>query len=467
MFSRIEFILNDKLVSDDINPALPLLDYIRKDKHLHGTKEVCKEGDCGACTVLVGILQESEIKYKTVTSCIYPVGNVHGCHVVTIEGLNSKELIPQQNAFVDEGASQCGFCTPGFIVSLTGYLMNSEYYNFEDAVNAVGGNICRCTGYKSIERAIERTLRAIDHGTKSKLDALIEGKVIPEYFAEIPEMLTNIEGALPAPVSAAARIIGGGSDLFVQKPGEMLETDVAFSNRLDLNIIEEKDGNLYLGGAVTFEEFLSSEIIRQCFPRLPEQLKLVASLPIRNMATLAGNLANASPIGDLTIILLALGAELILYNNSIRRIVRLENFYLGYKTLDLHDDEVIEFIKFPIPPENAKLNFEKVSKRQYLDIASVNTAFYVEEQNGTISKARLSAGGIAPIPKLIDSAELLSGGKIEAERLDGLLESIDSEISPISDIRGSAEYKSLLLKHLIKAHFLELFPEQIEEGELV
>ncbi|MCO6473029.1 MAG: hypothetical protein J5I57_04795, partial [Melioribacteraceae bacterium] len=167
MEKRLTFILNSTVINEEINPSLPLLDFIRKEKHLTGTKEVCKEGDCGACTVLLGELVDGKVKYKTVTSCIYPVGNCQGKHIVTIEGLNKSELLLQQKMFADEYASQCGFCTPGFIMSFSAYLLSNSKYSHDGAINAIAGNICRCTGYHSIIRAIDKVIAELKDANES------------------------------------------------------------------------------------------------------------------------------------------------------------------------------------------------------------------------------------------------------------------------------------------------------------
>ena len=197
-------------------------------------------------------------------------------------------------------------------------------------------------------------------------------------------------------------------------------------------------------------------------------MNLVASLPIRNSATIAGNIVNASPIADLTIILLALDSTLVLTDGSNERMVKLSKFYKGYKSLDKSESELIKEVHFPVPFSGSKFNFEKVSKRTYLDISSVNTAISLIVENGTIVSAKISAGGVAPIPLFLSKAsEYLKGKPLSIEELGSTLEIVQSEISPISDVRGSKEYKRLLLNQLIKAHFISLFPQEINIGELV
>ncbi len=467
MKKEISFILNDSIISAEVDPALPLLDFIRKEKHLHGAKLVCKEGDCGACSVIIGEITDSEVCYKTVTSCIYPIGNVDGCHIVTIEGLNGTELLPQQKVFVDEGASQCGFCTPGFIISLTCYLLNNDIYNYTDAVNSIGGNICRCTGYESIKRAVRKLLDDLADKSTSNISLLIANNYIPEFFEGIYEKLGEIRTTVPKNGQYFDIPVAGGSDLFVQKPDDLLGKNVLFVNAGALDYIEEDGQLIRLGAAVTFEKFKNSEIIKDYFPGLAKQLNLVASLPIRNMATIGGNLVNASPIGDYSIILLALQAKLIIKADKLRE-VSISDFYLGYKQLDLQPGEIIEEIYFEKPKGDFYFNFEKVSKRTHLDIASVNSACSLVLDGDKIISCHISAGGVAPVPKYLKrTSESLTEKELTPQIILDALKIVREEISPISDVRGGEEYKRLLLNQLIKAHFLEVMPELIMSEELI
>lgn len=466
---NLSFILNDVEINTKVNPSFPLLDYIRKEKHLTGTKEVCKEGDCGACAVLFGEVIDDKLKYKTITSCIYPIGNCNGKHIVTIEGINKQELLLHQKAFVDENASQCGFCTPGFIMSFTCYLLNNGNYNLDDAINSIAGNICRCTGYHSIERAMDTVIKELQTKNElDKIDYLIQQNIIPEYFKEIKKRLTNLSIPKETIPDKSAIFIGGGSDLFVQKPDDLLEEEVYLITERKLNYIRESNSIIKIGSGTTFEEIKQSEILNKYFPSIKKDSDLIASLPVRNAATVGGNLSNASPIGDITIILLSLNANLTLSDGEQERNLPLSEFYLDYKKLNKQKIEFIKEVSFHIPQKKFYFSFEKVSKRTYLDIASVNSAILIEVDNDKIISASISAGGVAPIPKLlVQTNDYLKGKKINIDTIDEALQISQSEISPISDVRGSAEYKSLLLNQLIKAHFVKLFPQKIFENELV
>jgi xanthine dehydrogenase small subunit len=466
--SLIRFLLNDKEIMTNQPPGMVLLDFIRYHEHLTGTKIGCREGDCGACTILVGDLQNGSLKYESVTSCLMPLGNAQGKHIVTIEGINfQNELNPVQKAMADEGATQCGFCTPGFVMSLAGFCLSDKEASHQNAIAAVDGNICRCTGYKSIERACGHVAKLL-HERNHEAPALFaaQKKILPGYFGEIKSRLEGIKKSggnnVPAPDNISpAYFIGGGTDLYVQKHDEMREAASAFLFDLpDLKEILIKGNQCLIGPSATVSDLLNSPVINKAFPDFPRYAKLVSSTPIRNMATLAGNFVNASPIGDFTIFFLAINAFIELSDGKQKRVMALRDFYKGYKQLDKQPDEIISKIWFELPDKNTYFNFEKVSKRTHLDIASVNSAISLTVKNNKIENAGLSAGGVAPVPLFLKkTSEFMKGKSISGNLIEEIIESAQSEISPISDARGSKEYKRLLLGQLIQAHFSILFPE--------
>lgn len=461
MHNDVAFILNNSLIQNISNPAIVLLDFLRKDKRLTGTKEVCKEGDCGACAVLVGELMGSDVCYKVINSCLYPLAKLNGKHIVTIEGLNQNSLNPIQLALHVEGASQCGFCTPGFVISLTGFLLNNENIVKEEIINSIAGNICRCTGYHSIIRAVDRLIENYKHFDLKKL---ISEEIVPEFFEEIPSRLQSIENLNITKDEFKDKVlISGGTDLFVQKPDKILKSEIEIIEKLSPKKVEINNDFLELSGSITVEELKSFLETDSTDLNLKNLFNLFASLPIRNSATIAGNLVNASPIGDITISLIPLDTELILRSSrEEERKIDLKKFFLDYKKLDKRSDEIIDKIIIKIPPNNAQFNFEKVSKRRYLDIASVNSSIYLETESEVIKNSALAAGGVAPVPLYLqNSSDFLKGKSISNYLVHQLIELVLSEISPISDIRGSVEYKKLLLSQLIKAHFLELYPNII------
>jgi len=458
----IEFILNNKSIKTEKSSGSLLLDFVRYDKSLIGTKIGCREGDCGACTVLIGDLKNGQMDYKQVTSCLTPIGNVQGKHVVTIEGLNMEELTPVQQFMVDENGSQCGFCTSGFVVSLTQFCLANSTPSYTDAIAAIDGNICRCTGYKPIERAAKHLTDSLNGKDKNEtVQWLVNEKFIPSYFTDIPTQINKLNHVNKTDQNGM--LVGGGTDLYVQQMDELIDHDVNLINELpELIFTKVENGICSLGAGNTATDVLESDALQDMFPNLSDHIKLVASSPIRNIATMGGNFVNASPIGDFTAFFLALNAKITLTENGQDRIIRLKDFYQGYKALDKTPGEIISSISFKVPNENSHFNFEKVSKRIHLDIASVNTAIQLSVVDNEISMVHLSAGGVGPTPKyLSETRAFLNGKKLSPQNIKSANDVLQGEIIPISDVRGSADYKRLLLRQLFYAHFIKLFPNQI------
>lgn len=468
----ITFILNNELISVKINPAETVLDFLRYKKKLTGTKEGCREGDCGACTVIIGTLQKNKVIYKTVNSCLLPLADLQGKHLVSIEGLNVDGLNYIQEQMIDEGGTQCGFCTPGFIISLTNYFMNYTVYSVEEAAASLDGNICRCTGYAGIIRAAVNTVNLFNSIKTPKtgpIPSLVDRKILPGYFLEIPKKLRAIQKEIKAgKPSSSSGVVAGGTDLYVQHWEDLLDKESNFiSENPDLKFIFRKKNRIYIGSAVTVSEICSSKEINKYYPQLENFLRYFGSMPIRNRATVAGNIVNASPIADLVNIFIALNAEIHLVSKSRKRSIPIKNFYVAYKTLNKKPDETVKEISLPVPTKNLLFNYEKVSRRTYLDIASVNSSVALKYEKGRIKDVSISAGGVAPVPLFLKSTSAyLKGKEVNDSVLIEAVKTACSEISPISDARGSKEYKTLLLGQLIKAHFIKLFPDLINDEAL-
>jgi xanthine dehydrogenase small subunit len=465
----IRFILNDKEVSTDLPPGMLLLDYVRYHKNLKGTKIGCREGDCGACTVLVGELINDEVRYRSFTSCLTPLGNIHGKHVVTIEGINMNGLNPVQQVMCDNSATQCGFCTPGFVMSFAGFCLSDKEATQQNAIASVDGNICRCTGYKSIERAASQlTELLMNRRDEAAIDFVTTNNILPNYFATIKQRLKSLSLQLNGDLQAAkgnAHVVGGGTDLYVQKHDEMKHAHINFvSDKKELKVWQEHN-SCYISPSATVTDLYESKVFNEYFPKFKEHVKLVSSTPIRNMATIAGNFINASPIGDFTIFFLALNATVVLSDGTTTRELPLRKLYKGYKTLDKKPEEFIERIYFELPAASALINFEKVSKRTHLDIASVNSAISIIVNADVITDVSIAAGGVGPIPTFLEkTSSYLTGKLLSEELITEAIEIAQTEVSPISDARGTEEYKRLLLSQLIKAHFITLFPTlKVEE----
>ena len=459
----IEFILNNKIIKTDKNAGMTLLDFVRYEQRLMGTKIGCREGDCGACTVLVGTLSEDNtIEYQSITSCISSLGNVHGKHIVTIEGANfPKELTVAQSAIKENHASQCGFCTPGFVVALTGFALSVNEKNYDNVLDAISGNICRCTGYKSIEKATNEVCQKLKN--KTDLNWLIEHSFIPKYFKDIPSKLKALQ--IEENKQSGTVFVSGGTDLYVQQADNLIENNIHIvADNKALKGIKIEGDTCLVGAGTTVTELWNHKELKAIFPKLRTHLKLVSSEQIRNMASIGGNFVNASPIGDMTIFFLALNSDLSIINqDEKKRILPLNQFYKGYKTFDLKEDELIKDIQFKLPSKQTKFNFEKVSKRKHLDIASVNSAISFTFENDTIQNAHVSIGGVAAIPKyLFETSAFLNGKPLNVQTISEANEVLQNEISPISDVRGSNDYKRLLARQLFFAHFTETFPEQFK-----
>ncbi len=493
--NTLHFILNDHEVTTNEHSATTVLDFVRRSAHLTGTKEGCREGDCGACTVLIGELQtldgKPHVRYISANSCLLPLGEMHGKHIVTVEGVTLAAQSPEnptqpalnlvQQAMVDTGGTQCGFCTPGFIVSMTGYSLTAQNLTAEGMTQAIDGNVCRCTGYASIKRAIDRIIPAISgaEAQHNRIPTLVAKGLLPEYFSTIATRLQALQNRINTEVLLDADelahthdfTIGGGTDLFVQKPEALLKSRVRLLGppKVPIMPVHEEEGWCVMDARTPVAAFLASPLIQKHISQMQHFLTLFASTPIRNRATLGGNINNASPIGDMTAILLALNTELtLLAANGTERTIELRNYYKGYKTLDRAKDELVETLRFKLPDEHTAFNYEKVSRRTYLDIASVNTALQLRLADDIITEAHASAGGVAAIPLYLrKTAQYLIGKRLSTATFREAASIAVSETSPISDARGTADYKRLLLRQLFFAHALDLFPERLNARELL
>ncbi len=465
----VSFILNNNFIISDKSSGSVLLDFIRYDKVLPGTKAGCREGDCGSCTVLEGTLEDGKVTYKSIVSCLTPLGNVHGKHIVTIEGINMEYLSPVQKTIMDNSATQCGFCTPGIIMSLMSWCLSGDKVLKGQAIAAVSGNICRCTGYKSISRAAEEISEYLkDKNTSDPVRWLVERNFLPGYFLSIPQRLAEITHIKTQDDVTGNIIIAGGTDLMVKRAEELSDREVTpFFDRSDLKGIAAFDGKCIIGASCTATDIAQSPLINEVIPGVAAFLSLVASEQVRNMSTLAGNIVNASPAADLAIIFMALESSLGIDKSGHIHQIPLTDFYTGYKKVKMERDEFIRNISFRLPRKPVMFNFEKVSRRTHLDIASVNSAILLRTEGNRIIHCSISAGGVSPVPLFLQRTSIFLEGKLlTPDLITEAVTIIQEEIAPISDIRGSSRYKRLLMRQLFFAHIIKLFPGLLDVNDI-
>lgn len=471
MSQTTKFILNSREVETSCPPGLLVLDYLRDWEGETGTKEGCKEGDCGACAILVGELVGEEVRYKPVTSCLVPLGEIQGKHVVTVEGFSMEKLNPVQRAVADQGGTQCGFCTPGIVISLQGLLLDeSKGLSLDDVKYALSGHLCRCTGYRSLKNCAEildQELGSYFGSGGGRVENLVSAGAIPNYFSKISKRLRSLGEAMPAGgggkngYEEADFRVAGGTDLYVQVGEEIPDSRIEVLNRHpEMKGIRRDNRKFRVGGLTTFEEFGEHPDVIAAIPEIQAFNYLIASWQIRNRATLSGNIVNASPVGDFTALFLALDAEILLKGRVSERKVHLRDFYKSYKQFDKRKEEILTEVVFA-DPTDSKVNFEKVSKRTCLDIASVNSGCKLRYIDDLITEGHFSLGGVAPIPLYLkETSQNLLGRTLNMETVWKAVKISQEEISPISDVRGSADYKRLLARQLMIAHFTKLFPDR-------
>jgi xanthine dehydrogenase small subunit len=488
MSSGLRFLANDRVVEATAWAGSPAIDFIRRELALTGTKEGCREGDCGACAVLLGDRvgrTGCSARYRAVPSCLLALGELEGRHLVTIEGLCAAgsarsageyvRLTPVMRALVEENASQCGFCSPGLVISLTAFLLEGPPLTVEKALSAVEGNLCRCTGYGAIKRAAERLtgeFSALPMDSGSRLLALEEAGVIPLSLSaysrgELLPFADEHGTDTHAPAGPRPLVLGGGTDYYVQNTDPHPTDSLLLLDRHDSRTRIELTGvggdrGLEIGAAVTWRDFFFDPRVRALAPSLPEFEGRLASVLVRNRATVGGNVANASPVADLTVILIALGARIKLEGPGGSRELELEKFFQGYKQLDMRQGEIIASLWIPAAETVRLFNFEKVGKRAVRDIAAVNSAAAFRVEGVSITRARISAGGVAARPLLLEMTSSFLEGKmpsIETAREAARIAA--SEVTPIDDVRGSGAYRKRLLERLVLGHFVRLFPERV------
>jgi xanthine dehydrogenase small subunit len=459
MKATLDFLLNGERVSLAGEKATrTLLTWLRETRALVGTKEGCAEGDCGACTVVLADLDAAgKLRYQPVNACILCIGALEGKEVITVEGLKrGHELHPVQKAMVDCHGSQCGFCTPGFVMALHAQYKSGTPADLRDAI---AGNLCRCTGYRPILEAGERARALANREEETADDA--ERQQCIEALPREPVRLGGFFSPLGTSELAAflvdhpqATILAGGTDagLLITKQHRDLD-EVAYIGRVaELRQLKDFPTHLEIGGAVTYAE--AYEALARIHPDIGELLRRLGAVQVRAAGTLAGNIANASPIGDSMPVLLALDAILILQKGDVSREARLANFYTGYRKTLLQAGEFIRAIRVPKLKKGARFAVFKVSKRFDQDISSVCAAFHVHE-----GKARFGFGGMAATPARARQAEAAYAKGVEAA-----CAGLAADFSPISDQRASAWYRIRAAQGLLRKFHAGVGPRVLLES---
>ncbi len=440
------FRLNGEVQSASAAPTVTLLDWLRETRGLTGTKEGCNEGDCGACTVMI----RDEAGARAVNACLLMLPQIAGKSVTTVEGLGDPagELHPVQEAMVAHHGAQCGFCTPGIVMALATGHANGR----TDHEVVLAGNLCRCTGYAPILRAAKAA-----EGVAADLAELPEPLAAPRAAprADLAPLLPESADALADLYAAEpeATLIAGGTDvgLWVTKELRDLPRPIFLHRCADLREITQQGETLRLGAMVTVEALRNH--VKDSHPALHAMLTRFASDQIRQMATVGGNIANGSPIGDLPPALIALGATLHLRHGAARREMPLEDFFIDYREQDRRKGEFVEAVT--LPANAPDLACEKLSKRRDQDISAVMAAFNITEAKGKITAARLAFGGMAGTPKRAAGAEAALIGQPWSETtIRRAMIALEGDFTPLSDMRASAAYRMQGAQNLLLRHFV-------------
>ena len=465
--NQITFVLNDELVnlnfSDQFGetPITTVLNYLRRRPGYAGSKEGCAEGDCGACTVVIGSLSDGQISYTAIDACLVFLPMLHGKQLLTVEHLgNSSHLHPVQSAMVETDGSQCGYCTPGFVMSLLALYKNYNNPSREVINDALTGNLCRCTGYRSIAEAAaiscandgqdQFTARESD---TAKLLASIDSSSIyidtkkhvyfrPESLAETLDIKKEYPNIL---------VINGATDiaLRVTKLKEHLPEILDLGNVAELKEVKESEGAIHIGAGVVLEHMKT--LVQDQFPALYDMLAVFGSKQIRELATLGGNIGSASPIGDIPPVLMAYNALIVLVGSDGERVIPMREFITGYRKTQQANDEIIKSVTLPLAEDNCKVQSYKISKRKDLDISTVSGGFSVTlGQDGQVTDVCLAYGGMADqIKRAAKTEAALIGKPWNRDSIEAATNLIDEDFKPISDARAEAEGRTVMARNLL------------------
>jgi len=471
----IRFIHNNKIMEiDNADPNETLLNYIRTVLKKTGTKEGCSEGGCGACTVVLGNLNKNSIEYQAINSCIMLLPTIHGKQLILVEDLLSKngKLHPVQEAMVNYHGSQCGFCTPGFVMSLFAMYKNNFIYNDEKIKDSIAGNLCRCTGYKPIINASKslnskskidkfskdrnETIKLLNEINKSKKNIFIKNNN-KEYFS--PKNINELKKYLNK--FPNTKILCGGTDfsLDITKKQEMIKSIVYIGSIKELDYIKENKNYFKIGASTPLIKL--EKFIKNHYPDFFEILKRYGSTQIRNVATIGGNLGTASPIGDTLPILLSLNSKLEITSYKKNIIMPIKDFFLNYRKTKMKKGQFIQSIIIP-KEKNRIFKAFKISKRIDDDISSVCASFNIEIKNNNIKNIVIAYGGMSAIPKrAINCENYLENMELSKENIYLAQKFLEKDFKPIDDMRASSKYRMDIAKNLLLKCFLEIINNKL------
>ena len=466
--NTIKFVWENKIHSiNNLDPNETILNYVRLKLKKTGTKEGCAEGGCGACTIVLGELKNNKIIYKAINSCIAFLPSLEGKQLILVEDLVSKNgtLHTVQDAMINYHGSQCGYCTPGFVMSLFAMYKNFSLYNKENIQDSISGNLCRCTGYRPIldaGKSLNNTNRSDQFDKNKKKIINLLKKINSEnislkngnkkYFSprSISELIKNIKE------NPNSIFLSGGTDLSlnVTKERKDINNIISLNSVKELKFIKKKNSNIEVGAATSLIEFES--FIKKYYPDFNAILKRYGSVQIRNVGTIAGNIATASPIGDTLPLLLSLDAKVVLQKMSKKTILPLKNFFISYRKTKLKKGQFIHSIIIPIFKKNIFKAY-KISKRVDDDISTVCASFNLEIVNNKIKNVKIAYGGMAPIPKrAINCEKTLVNSSLSEKSFNKAMKKLERDFAPIDDMRASKSYRMEIAKNLLIKCFLEI-----------
>ena len=466
--NAVEFVFKNKIIKiENPDPNETVLNYVRLNLKKTGTKEGCAEGGCGACTIVLGELKNRKILYKSINSCITFVPSLNGKQLILIENLSSEngKLHSVQNAMVNFHGSQCGFCTPGFVMSMFAMFKNNKSINNELINDSLSGNLCRCTGYRPIIDAAKSLnhLSRRDHFDKDKSITLKLLKKITKKNIEItnnykkyfaPKTIKDLKKILKKVKDA--KFLSGGTDLSLEvtKKRKELKKIIYLGSIKELNFIKTYKNEIDIGAATPLINF--EKQIKKYYLDFYNILKRYGSVQIRNVGTIAGNIATASPIGDSLPLLMALEAKIVTDGNSGKRTISINDFFTGYRKTKLKQGDFIYSIKIPIFKHNIFKAY-KISKRFDDDISSVCGSFNLEINKDYIKRVKIAYGGMSDVPKrAIKTEKILINSKFSEEIFDKAIKNLEKDFSPIDDMRASKKYRLEIAKNLLFKCYFEI-----------